>query len=81
VDQTPSIGDFVEVRGRRWLVGGPTSWEAALGALRLACIDDDAQGEPLTAADRQLFQAPFRAGTRLDAYQLLPLRRALGSQE
>jgi SNF2 family DNA or RNA helicase len=30
-----------------------------------------------TAADRDLLQAPFRAGIRLDAYQLLPLRKAL----
>ena len=30
-----------------------------------------------TAAERDLFQAPFRAGIRLDAYQLLPLRKAL----
>ena len=30
-----------------------------------------------TAADRELLQAPFRAGIRLDAYQLLPLRKAL----
>lgn len=30
-----------------------------------------------TAADRQLLQAPFRAGIRLDAYQLAPLRKAL----
>lgn len=30
-----------------------------------------------TAADRDLFQAPFRAGIRLDGYQLLPLRKAL----
>lgn len=30
-----------------------------------------------TAADGDLFQAPFRAGIRLDAYQLLPLRKAL----
>ena len=29
-----------------------------------------------TAADRDLLQAPFRAGIRLDAYQLLPLRKA-----
>jgi hypothetical protein len=99
--------------------------ERALGdeltALRVACIDDDAQTESTevvwraeidasvlddegwqavardgtddpavfaaylktlrwgtaTAADRDLFQAPFRAGIRLDAYQLLPLRKAL----
>ena len=30
-----------------------------------------------TAADRDLFQAPFRAGIHQDAYQLLPLRKAL----
>ena len=30
-----------------------------------------------TAADRNLFQAPFRAGIHQDAYQLLPLRKAL----
>ncbi len=30
-----------------------------------------------TAADRLLFQAPFRAGIRLEAYQLAPLRKAL----
>jgi hypothetical protein len=30
-----------------------------------------------TAADRNLFQAPFRAGIRLDPYQLLPLAKGL----
>src|SRR5271165_6823655 len=30
-----------------------------------------------TAGDRDLLQAPFRAGIRLDSYQLLPLRKAL----
>ena len=30
-----------------------------------------------TAADRNLFQAPFRAGIQQDNYQLLPLRKAL----
>lgn len=30
-----------------------------------------------SAADQRLLQAPFRAGIRLDAYQLLPLRKAL----
>lgn len=30
-----------------------------------------------SAADRKLFQAPFRAGIRLDAHQLLPLQKAL----
>jgi SNF2 family DNA or RNA helicase len=31
----------------------------------------------VTATDPTLFQAPFRAGIRLDAYQLEPLRKAL----
>ncbi|MDE0164746.1 MAG: DISARM system SNF2-like helicase DrmD [Bryobacterales bacterium] len=31
----------------------------------------------LTATDPNLFQAPFRAGIRIDAYQLDPLRKAL----
>jgi superfamily II DNA or RNA helicase len=117
----PQRGDFVRVRTRRWLVEGERSAGAGLTALRLACVDDDAQGEVVdvlwdaevdgsvlrdegwstvaklgtddasvfsaylrtlrwntaTAADRNLFQAPFRAGIHLDAYQLLPLRKAL----
>lgn len=118
---TPIVGDFVRVRGREWLVEGERHLGDGLAALRLACINDDAQGEATevvwlaelaaavlgdegwetlardgtddpttfaaylrtlrwgtaTAADRDLFQAPFRAGIRLDAYQLLPLRKAL----
>ena len=31
----------------------------------------------VTATDRDLFQSPFRAGIRTDAYQLEPLRKAL----
>ncbi|MFN9970073.1 MAG: SNF2-related protein, partial [Phycisphaerae bacterium] len=31
----------------------------------------------VTSTDPQLFQSPFRAGIRLDAYQLEPLRKAL----
>src|SRR5688572_16991609 len=42
----PAAGDFVEVRTRRWLVEG-ASGERALLRARLACIDDDAQGERL----------------------------------
>jgi SNF2 family DNA or RNA helicase len=114
-------GDFVEVRGRPWLVEAVDDAEPGLTAVRLSCIADDAQGEQVevlwdaeigarvldedswasvgrgapdspevlaahlravrwrtaTAADRELLQAPFRAGIRLDAYQLLPLRKAL----
>ncbi|MGT2486062.1 hypothetical protein ACU4GA_08985 [Methylobacterium oryzae CBMB20] len=35
------------------------------------------QWNSATAAERDLLQAPFRAGIKLDAYQLLPLREAL----
>jgi ERCC4-related helicase len=114
-------GQFVEVRGRPWLVEAVDDREPDLTTLRLSCIADDAQGEQIevlwdaeigariiqddtwsqvgrgapdspevlaaylrairwrsaTAADRDLLQAPFRAGIRLDAYQLLPLRKAL----
>jgi SNF2-related domain len=117
---TPTAGDFVEVRTRRWLVES-VAGEDSLVRARLACIDDDAQGERLevlwrdevdasiiacglgsvfenpgtddpevfsaylrsirwntaTAADRKLLQAPFRAGIHLDAYQLVPLAKAL----
>jgi len=117
----PKRGDFVRVRTRRWLVEDDRSAGENLTALRLACVDDDAQGETVqvlwdaeldgatlhdegwetvaklgtddpkvfsaylrtlrwntaTAADRDLFQAPFRAGIHQDAYQLLPLRKAL----
>src|SRR5262245_13033148 len=114
-------GQFVEVRGRPWLVESVDDTQPDLTTLRLSCIADDAQGEQIevlwdaeigtrimqddtwaqvgrgapdspevlaaylrairwksaTAADRNLLQAPFRAGIRLDAYQLLPLRKAL----
>jgi SNF2 family DNA or RNA helicase len=117
----PKIGDFVELRGRRWLVEAVDPEESDLRSLSLSCISDDAQGETLdviwdaeidpksldneswkdigrggpdspevlaahirtirwnsaTAGDRDLLQAPFRAGIRLDSYQLLPLRKAL----
>ena len=119
----PEPGQLVFVRQRRYLVENVTvpssSGEATL--VELSCLDDDAQGEPLsvlweheldaavlpddgwssvakkgfddpalfaaylrtlswncvTATDPNLFQAPFRAGIRIDAYQLEPLRKAL----
>ncbi|NTS65174.1 DEAD/DEAH box helicase [Sphingomonas sp. HHU CXW] len=119
---TPTVGQFVSLRGRLWMVEAQPGH--ALDGHRLACIDDDASGEDAqvlwsaeidarlhdeeawaslgqpgahgggdaesfsaylrtirwrtaTAAERDLFQAPFRAGIRLDPYQLLPLRKAL----
>ena len=119
----PEPGRIALVRQRRYLVENvtppPSQGDAML--VDLSCLDDDAQGEPLsilweheigarvledagwsavaekgfddpalfaaylrtlswncvTATDPNLFQAPFRAGIRLDAYQLDPLRKAL----
>lgn len=117
----PKSGEFVDLRGRTWLVEEQIGEIPNSPCLRLSCIDDDAQGEPATvlwdaeigarsrdnelweligeqgtddpelfaaylrtirwnsstAADRDLFQAPFRAGIRMDAYQLAPLKKAL----
>jgi SNF2 family DNA or RNA helicase len=119
----PDPGQIVAVRQRLYLVEETTtpvrSGDSSL--IKLSCVDDDAQGQPLevlwereldarvltaedwdaitargfdppkhfaaylktlkwncvTSADPNLFQSPFRAGIRLDAYQLEPLRKAL----
>ncbi len=119
----PSTGQIVSVRARQYLVEeviGPVE-EGDATRVRLACLEDDAQGEPLevlwelevdahlrggtswdrvaaqgfdsteffsaylhalrwntvTATDPDLFQAPYRAGIDVKAYQLEPLRKAL----
>src|ERR1700722_3180146 len=119
----PEIGQIVAVRQRLYLVDHvilPLNPSDSL-LLRLSCVDDDAQGQPLdvlwdreldaqvitgeaweaiakrgfdptdrfaaylntlrwncvTSTDPNLLQSPFRAGIRLDAYQLEPLRKAL----
>ena len=46
----------------------PRRFAAFLHTLRWHCV---------TATDLNLFQAPFRAGIRIDAYQMEPLRKAL----
>ena len=113
---------MVHVRSRRWLVEAVEPRRDGESPLvRLACADDDAQGQVLdvywdyeidrkilteegwanlaakgfdpprhfsaflhtirwncvTATDAKLVQAPFRAGIKLDAYQIEPLRKAL----
>src|SRR6516225_9687595 len=119
----PIVGDLVQVRSRRWLVEEVIRPEKLHQSplVRLACADDDAQGQSLdvfweyeldrrileeegwqdlaakgfdapcqfaaflhtlrwncvTATDPNLFQAPFRAGIKIDAYQMEPLRKAL----
>jgi hypothetical protein len=49
-NQPPEIGDFVEIRGRPWLVEGIDDKGEGLSALQLSCISDDAQGETLEVA-------------------------------
>ena len=114
-EHPPDTGDLVHVRSRRWLVDevleSDVPGRSAL--VRLACADDDAQGQTLevywdyeidrrilkeegwqdlaatgfdppdrysaflhtlrwncvTATDPALFQAPFRAGIKIDAYR------------
>jgi superfamily II DNA or RNA helicase len=119
----PAQGQIVRVRARQYLVEEVVPPHAKDDStwVKLACLDDDAQGQPLevlwekeldaavmqgenwqrlaergfdpphlfaaflhtlrwncvTATDPRLFQSPFRAGIRIDAYQLEPLRKAL----
>jgi superfamily II DNA or RNA helicase len=122
-NRPPGPGELVQVRSRRWLVEDvtPPTVAGQSPVVRLACADDDAQGQTLavywnhepdrlilaeegwsnlaergfdqrrmfaaflhtlrwncvTATDPDLFQAPFRAGIKVDAYQMEPLRKAL----
>jgi superfamily II DNA or RNA helicase len=122
-ERLPDPGDLVQVRSRRWLVEEvvPDHVPGYSAVVRLACADDDAQGQALdifwdyepdrlilkeegwadlakrgfdsprmfgaflhtlrwncvTATDPSLFQSPFRAGIKIDAYQMEPLRKAL----
>lgn len=116
-------GQIARVRTRKYLIEDvvppPSAGDQTL--VRLACLEDDAQGQRLdvlwerevdatvldasswskvaekgfdppnvfsaymhtlrwncvTATDPKLFQAPYRAGIKVDAYQLDPLRKAL----
>ena len=121
--RSPEVGELVQVRRRRWLVEEviASTTPGQTSVVRLACADDDAQGQTLevfwdyeidrlileqegwkdlavkgfdpprqfaaffhtlrwncvTATDPTLLQAPFRAGIKIDAYQMEPLRKAL----
>jgi superfamily II DNA or RNA helicase len=116
-------GQIARVRQRTYLIEEIVKPRRAADStlVRLSCVDDDNQGQPLevlwekeldpqvlageaweaiaskgfddsklfaaylntlkwncvTSTDPKLFQSPFRAGIRLDAYQLEPLRKAL----
>ena len=122
-ERLPQPGELVQVRSRRWLVEEVLEPDGGDGSavVRLACADDDAQGQELevlwdyeldrrileeagwaelasrgfddpqffaaflhtlqwnsvTATDPSLFQSPFRAGIKIDSYQMEPLRKAL----
>jgi hypothetical protein len=43
---SPQVGDFVRVRTRRWVEGEGSAGDG-LTTIRLACVDDDAQGETI----------------------------------
>ena len=48
-ERTPNVGELVQVRSRRWLVedvvASPITEQSSM--VRLACADDDAQGQSL----------------------------------
>ncbi|MDO8349391.1 MAG: SNF2-related protein, partial [Planctomycetota bacterium] len=119
----PQPGQIVKVRMRKWLVEAihKRRGDDDCTQVRLACLDDDAQGDQLTilwekeldpeiqreegwrhlgekgfdnprlfgaflhtmrwncvtATDPTLFQSPFRAGIKIEPYQLEPLKKAL----
>lgn len=62
--QTGEAWDAIAQRG----FDPPSLFAAYLNTLKWNCV---------TATDPRLFQSPFRAGIRLDAYQLEPLRKVL----
>ncbi|MDX2271009.1 MAG: DISARM system SNF2-like helicase DrmD [Cyanobacteriota bacterium] len=118
---SPELGQIVRIRSRQYLVEEVIPSPTGDTQVRLACLEDDAQGEPLnvfwqreidaqilatssweqvtqrgfdqprqfsaflhalrwncvTSTEPKLFQAPYRAGIEVKAYQLEPLRKAL----
>lgn len=66
--------DLAAVDTSDWLKQLRTTFE---DPTRLGAHLKTTEWRTATAADRKLFQAPFRSGIRLDAYQLLPLAKAL----
>ncbi|MEM7579716.1 MAG: DISARM system SNF2-like helicase DrmD [Cyanobacteria bacterium P01_A01_bin.80] len=117
------VGQIVRVRSRQYLIEDVVNSTSDIGdnMVRLACLEDDAQGQQLevfwerevdaqvmgasswesvaqkgfdkpnffsayfhalrwncvTSTNPKLFQAPYRAGIEVKAYQLEPLRKAL----
>jgi hypothetical protein len=46
-ERAPEAGELVQVRSRRWLVEEVVAQNGGSPVVRLACADDDAQGESL----------------------------------
>jgi superfamily II DNA or RNA helicase len=67
IDREIKTGEAWEAVAKRGF-DPPRLFAAYLKTLRWNCV---------TATNPRLFQSPFRAGIRLDAYQLEPLRKAL----
>ncbi|MGO8747547.1 MAG: DISARM system SNF2-like helicase DrmD [Thermoguttaceae bacterium] len=67
IDREIKTGEAWEAVAKRGF-DQPRLFAAYLKTLRWNCV---------TATNPRLFQSPFRAGIRLDAYQLEPLRKAL----
>jgi hypothetical protein len=64
----PTAGDFVEWRTRRWLVESVSGGDALVRA-RLACIDDDAQGETLEVIWRDELDASVIGAVNASRWQ------------
>ena len=58
----PKAGEFVDLRGRLWLVEEQLCDSSPLPSLRLSCVDDDAQGETASV----LWDAEVAATSRDD---------------
>ncbi len=67
IDPQVMTGEAWESIARRGF-DDPKLFSAYLNTLRWSCV---------ASTDPRLFQSPFRAGIKLDAYQLEPLRKAL----
>ena len=67
-ESIPSPGDFVEVRTRHWLVESVTGADTLIRA-RLACIDDDAQGERLEVLWRNEIDASVVADSHRSVFE------------
>lgn len=64
----PAAGDFVEARTRRWLVESVTGADT-LVHVRLACIDDDAQGERLEVLWSDELDASIIADSQMSVFE------------